>query len=315
MKQKISSAVEESLDQEIEAVEKTSEGLIHETYSIRVAGDDYIIQFSGASHEDHSALRHCLEMYRFLENSDIPVPEPVTEEPRKIHGEGYVIVEKLPGENMETDVDKQKIREAGKMLAKIHRVKSFPHEGWLEIKDGDTEVYSFDEGDLDGKKKKERDGKLKTFSENGMDDLAERAREFLENYSEIPVKDFEAVLCHDDFSPDNVIWQDGIKGVIDFDYAFSGSAERNMVKSANAFWMHDPGTDDELREVFYRGYQQEREVREDFEQLEAYYRVETLVWLISGMMELDELDESEKEFYAKEISGEIERSEEILGKN
>ena len=76
---------------------------------------------------------------------------------------------------------------------------------------------------------------------------------------------------------------------------------RNIVHSANAFWMHDPGADWNIRKIFYKGYKEEKEFDEDFYELEPIYRVQTLIELIAGMIKMDELNEEEIEFYEEKI--------------
>jgi len=67
MKEKTVLATEKIFDEKPEKVEKVEEGLMHETYSIKLNDQNFILQFSGKDDEEHSALNHCLRMYELLE--------------------------------------------------------------------------------------------------------------------------------------------------------------------------------------------------------------------------------------------------------
>jgi len=311
-REKAGKAFEETVGTEAINLEKLEEGLIHETYSAEAEGREYIIQFSGKDDENHSALEKCLEMYRLLEGT-VPVPETVTDEIREIEGDRYVIVEKIDGKSGEKDISPDKTGNAGKTLAEIHSFTQFEREGWIEFEGNDQRITEFREKSLKRKKLSELEEKIEVFEEKGLEELAESLEAFIEEYGEIFPENFEAVLVHDDFTPDNVIFlEEEVNGVIDMDYAYSGLDVRNVVKSANAFWMHDPVTEWDVRETFYEGYRRERPLPEDFEPLEMFFRVETLIQLVGSMLKLDELSEREQEFYREKLLEEIQRSREGL---
>lgn len=295
-------------------MEKVEEGLKHDTYSFKLPGGEYVIQFSGDSYENHSSLRHCLKSYELFTET-VPVPRAVTEEVQETDGREYIIVEKVPGKSGEKDVTPERVRNAARALAKIHGLTSFEHEGWIQFNDGKTpeeileglEIFRFRDRTLKRKKLGEMEEKLETFREEGLEELAEKAEEYIEENGELFPENFTATPVHTDFTPDNIIYQEeNVAAVLDFDYLYSGLPVRDLVKSANGFWMHDPGADWNVRKKFYEAYSEVRELPENFGELEAFFRVETLVRLIAGMIELDELDEEETEFYRKEIMNEIE---------
>ena len=305
-------AVEKTFDQRPENIEKIEEGLIHETFSIKVDGKDFILQFSGKDEENHSPLEHCLQMYNLLEDT-VPVPEPVTGEVQVLDGQEYIIVEKIEGESGEQNIDPEKTFNAGKTLGKIHSYTELGKEGWIKPGRDKTEVTKFKEKTLKRKKLSELEGKIEVFEEKGLENLAEKLKAFTESFGEVFPQEFRPVLVHDDFTPDNTIFQGNeVSGVIDMDYAYSGLDVRNLVKSGNAYWMHDPGADWDIRETFYEGYREERDLPENFETLEKFFRVETLAHLVAGMLELDELSKREKHFYRKELLKELEQSTQIL---
>lgn len=204
---------------------------------------------------------------------------------------------------MEQNVSTEKVRQAGRLLAKIHDYRSFEHEGHIEFTEDGMDVHQFDEDNQKEKHRAEREEKLEIFRENGLEDLADQLEEYLtENIDKMYPASFEAVLCHDDYSPDNTIWNQGkITGIIDFDYAYSGIPERNLIKAANTFWMHDPGADWDIRQTFYEAYREEREVSANFEEIEKYFRIETLSWLVAGLIDMGEVNDKQKEFYREKL--------------
>lgn len=306
MKDKIKEVVKKHLGSKPSSIEKTEEGLVHETYSFTAGGEDYIIQFAGDDHEHHDSLDHCLKMYELLANT-VPVPEAVTGEVQEIDGEKYIIVEKIEGKTAEQDINPEKVRTAGKYLAKIHDFTELEKPGWIVFENG-LEVEEFEDGGLKQYKLRKIGEKLETLRDAGFEELADRLEEFFEENEAVFPEEFTPVICHDDYTPDNVLYSgDKLTGVIDFDFAYAGHAERNLVKAANSFWMHDPGADWDIRETFYNGYREERPVSEDFDRLEPFYRVETLVQLIAGLIGIGELSEEEIEFYKGEILGELEK--------
>jgi Ser/Thr protein kinase RdoA (MazF antagonist) len=318
MKEKIRKAVKQSFGEVPEDVEEIEEGLIHETFSFTVDGEEYILQFSGS---EDSSLQHNLKCYELFQDT-VPVPEAITEEVQEFDESKYVIVEKIEGESAENHINPQKVRKAGKVLAKIHGKTSFEQEGWMDLKVEDKtpgelleglEIHDFQKGSLKRRKLDNMyDKKIPILRENSFK-TADEVEKFLKENEDLFPEDFTAVPAHLDFSPDNVIYTgNSVSGVIDFDYMYAGLDVRDLVKSANSFWMHDPDADWNVREKFYEGYREIRNLPEEFETLEAFFRIETLARLIASVIELDEMTEEEKEFYRDELKKELQRNREIL---
>ena len=320
MTEPVHEAVEKTFGKSPESVERIEEGLIHETFSVDFKGEEFIVQFSSKDEENHSALEQCLKMYELLQGT-VPVPGTVTKKIQEIDGRKFTVVKNIDGASGEQNISPQKTREAGRKLAKIHDFKKFENEGWIKFNGGknpqnlleNLEIIEFREESLKRKKLSELEEKIETFSEEGLEELAEETRKFIEEYGELFPEEYTPVLVHDDFTPDNIIYrEETISGIIDFDYAYSGLDVRNIVKSANAFWMHDPGAERDIRQNFYEGYSEGRPLPEEFEKLEKFFRVETLVHLIGSMIELDELESDELDFYREEILNELEGARKVL---
>lgn len=320
-KDKISKATEKVLGNEPQRIERIEEGLINETLEVELNGEEYIVQFSGEV-DDSSSIKNNLNFYELF-NDTVPVPEVVTEKVQEVEGHGYTIVEKILGETAEKNINPEKTRKAGETLSMIHSKASFPDEGWIQLGEADKtsenmleclEIKSFDKESLRRRKLDNMyDEKIPLLRENDFGELADEIENFLRKNEKMFPGDFTAVPVHMDFSPDNILYRNGeITGVIDFDYMYAGLDIRDLVKSANSFWMHDPGADWNVREKFYEGYRENRELEDDFRTREAYFRIETLARLVASTIELDEMTEDEIEFYRKELEKELRRSKEII---
>ena len=304
-----------------ESTERIEEGLINETFEVEVDGEAYVVQFSGDL-DDSSSIKNNLKFYELFKKT-VPVPEVVTEEVQEVKGHDYTIVEKVPGNTAEKNINPEKTRKAGEKLSIIHNKTSFQNEGWMNLREEDKtpeelleglKIVGFDKGSLRRRKLDNMyDKKIPILREHSFGELADRIENFLKQYEELFPEDFTAVPVHMDFSPDNILYRKGeITGVIDFDYMYAGLDVRDLVKSANSFWMHEPGAEWNVREKFYEGYRENRELDDEFRTREAYFRIETLARLVASTIELDEMTEDEIEFYRKELEKELQRSKEII---
>jgi aminoglycoside phosphotransferase (APT) family kinase protein len=139
-------------------------------------------------------------------------------------------------------------------------------------------------------------------------DAAARAAESVADRLDALAAPAVPVLCHDDFSPDNLLFEgEAVTGVLDFDLARAGHPHRDLVKAANAFWMHDPAADWDVRGAVYRGYRAAAGLGDSFAEREPLYRVETLVEILAGMLDLDALPAAERAVYGRRLREAVER--------
>lgn len=296
-------------------VAPVAEGLQHETYVLRVAGRDYVLQFAASGDSrDVDSLARGLYWYVALQETDIPVPEVVSERVAEFDDRRYVLVEKLPGTTGERNVSPARTRNAAASLAAVHDHAAFDTAGVLVgASDGPSVRAS---GDATFREWVQRDvsksaGHLRDAGLVSAADGLERVRdEFADRLPE----SFDPVLCHGDFSPDNVLFRDDeVVGVLDFDRARAGRAEWDLAAAANAFWMHDPTADWANRETFYEGYRAVRPVAGSFERREPLYRAATLAGHVAGMLALGECSAYEREFYADRLQNAVGRASRELG--
>ena len=312
MGDEIAPIVEQELGASPDLVERVEEGLLHETYELSCDGEEYILQFSSEDDDERiDALRRGLNCYVMLQDSKIPVPATVTEEMREFDGRRYSLVEKLLGKTGKLDISPQRVRNAGRYLAEIHDLRSFETPGWIRFENREPSVHAFREGSLRRWILRTIEETSNTLRGGGMETAGAAVESVFEREGAALPDDFTPVFCHDDFSPDNVLFRNGeVVGILDFDRAHASHAQRDLVKAANGFWMHDPGGEWNVRADFYEGYREVNELDSSFEANEPLYRVETLAWTVAGLLEQGEFSEYEKGFYTEKILESIERVEE-----
>lgn len=302
-----------------EEVDEIEEGLKQETYSVKVSGENYIIQLSDKLDEGDNGLERCVKTYQLMKETEVPVPELYTDNLRKYTQNDetwkYYIAEKINGKSLESQLTPELTVKSGIILANIHDFRSFDESGWLLPEEAGFSVVPFEEGGFKEYVLENWQDSIQTFEEEGWNGLVEKSRRFYDAYAEELPEDIEPVFCQDDFSTQNIMVDEGeITGIIDFDMAHSGHNQRDLVKAANSFWMIDPGPESELREKLYEGYRQERELEASFNTNEPIYRVETLSGLVSGLIRMNHFSEYEKEFYRENLLRIIQEAEKELEK-
>lgn len=307
---RIIAIVERELGEPPEWVEEVALGLLHETYVVRSGGAAYVLQFSSDADDDREdSLERGLGCYVLLGDSGIPVPDAVTDTVREFDGREYALVERLPGETGERNVLPEKTRNAGRCLARIHGFGSFDTAGLVRFEDGEPVVEAHSNG-LSERMRTRVEEAAETFEEAGLERVGRKLRR-VGGWADRLSDGFDPVLCHGDYSPDNVLFEDGeVTGILDFDRAWVGRDHRDLVHAANAFWMHDPNANWDVRTAFYEGYQDVRDTGDAFERNEPLYRVVTLADTVSGMLELGELSAYEREFYDERLLEAVARLEE-----
>lgn len=109
MDSKLNAIVERELGAVPEWISREDEGLLHETYSVRCNGEEYILQFSSnVANDRDDAIERGLHCYLLFQESEVPVPTPVTEHVKEYDGRQYILVEKLPGKTGEQDISPEK---------------------------------------------------------------------------------------------------------------------------------------------------------------------------------------------------------------
>lgn len=297
------------LGPELVEIELIEDGLTHQTYLLEAEESEYVLQISDKKDYQEKALERKVQAFALAEDTQLPVPHLVTRvetfEDRK-----YYIAEKLPSESLRESFDSGLVSEIGRKLAEIHRMQNFEKTGYLMPTENSFKVSPFDEGSWKDWILNQVSEDTEQLEENGMGKIANQIGRFFDSYGEKLPRDFQPVLCHNDYSPDNILAENGeITGILDFDYVYSGHNQRDLVKSANSFWIEGYN----IRKELYNAYQ-EKENLEKFEKNEPLYRLETLTQIIASLFELKaELSNEEKDRYTEMLEETLQYAEEILG--
>ncbi len=287
-----------------------SDGLIHQTYEIKTDKGEYIFQIADADKDKEKALERKVSVFSKAEESGLRVPELVTENVRvtKKNGERrkFYIVEKIPGKSLREKNSPELAYNAGRKLADIHNIQKYEDTDWLMPEENGFRIQQFEEGNLKNRILSKTKEDVLILKKNGFEEAGNKIQEIFKKYGENLPEEFRPVLCHNDYSPDNIITQNGkITGIIDFDYAYSGHNQRDLVKAANSFWLEGLN----VREEFYEGYSRSGKLEDSFEENEPLYRLETLTRIIASIFELkDEVDSREKEEYSRKLNETIQYS-------
>lgn len=287
-----------------------SRGLTHQTFVFSSGGKDLVVQVCDDDRDKERALRRKAKVYELAEEFDVKIPK-LVKAPNSFSHSGeeriYFVVEEAEGKTLDRGFDESLITEIGKALASIHEMDEFDRAGWLIPVEEGFEILDFEEDSHDKWIISEFQEDIEILHENGFEDVADALNSFLEEYRDQLGFEFEPVLCHNDYSPDNILSKDGeITGVIDFDYVFSSDPRRDLVKAANSFAVE--GMDH--REDIYEIYLEAREL-ENFREVEPFYRVETLTRIIASFFHLDvNLTEEERKVYSDMLKEALRNAEE-----
>jgi aminoglycoside phosphotransferase (APT) family kinase protein len=308
---------EREFGEEPDSVDEIAEGLKQETFRLNYTDDSYVLQLSNKIGRDENGLERNVKAFQLLKDSEIPVPDLITPELNRYNDNSdewkYYICECLDGKSLESQMTPELTEKSGKILAKIHNFQNYNESGWLLPEENVFSVVPFDEGSFKQYVLENWQESIETFEEEGWDELVDKSRSFYDSYADRLTDKIQPVFCQDDFSTQNIMVDDGeITGIIDFDMAHSGHNQRDLVKSANGFWMIDPSEDSEIRENLYEGYRKETELEGDFKVNEPIYRIETLSGLVAGLMRMNHFNDFERNFYRKNLIRMIEEAEEEL---
>jgi aminoglycoside phosphotransferase (APT) family kinase protein len=297
--------IAEEVGGEPEEVSKFSEGSQHETFRVKYDGEKVVFQFAVSRGRKRRLLYRNAFWYEILDGLELPVPSVLSDGVRRRGDVWYFVTDFLDGENAEHNVTERRVRNAGRNLAMLH--ESYEVDG-MKFCEVDGSEVSLVEEDYSGWIREMYRESIERFRDNGMNDLADDLEAVEGTFDRSVPTNFESVVCHNDYSPDNVLFRgDEVTGIIDFDIAYVGDRYRDVVTGANGFWMHEPTADWSPRDVFYGGYEEVCEFGDGFWSAERFYRFETQVVTVSYLVDMGILTEEQAEFYAMRIRDALER--------
>ncbi|PIN81975.1 hypothetical protein COV11_00370 [Candidatus Woesearchaeota archaeon CG10_big_fil_rev_8_21_14_0_10_30_7] len=218
-------------------------------------------------------------LYPLLLEKNIPVPKVIKyDDSLKLVKQPYLIITEIEDQMLCDVIDtmskEDKIYfyyEFGKIIAKIH---SITFDKFGETFDGKT-VQSFteanDKGPFDNWKDMHKEiikFRLNIFRNSSFEYLIEPIASWFEKNSNLIDYDITPRLLHIDLNQKNVFVKDNqISGIIDFDGAFVGHNEEELMRTEGANFSNDP----ELKQSFFKGYTEIIKLDSDYEQRRKYY--------------------------------------------
>jgi fructosamine-3-kinase len=218
-------------------------------------------------------------LYPLLLEHNVPVPKVIKyDSSLKLVKHPYIIITEIEGQ-MLCDVINNMVRddkilfyyEFGKTIAKIHSI-TFDEFG--ESFDGVT-VDKFTEANNKGPFDNWKDiheeiikFRLNIFRNSSFEDLIKPIVSWFEKNSNLIDYDITPRLLHIDLNQKNVFVKNNqISGIIDFDGAFVGHNEEELMRTEGANFSND----EELKKSFFRGYTEIIKLDSNYEQRRKYY--------------------------------------------
>jgi len=224
-------------------------------------------------------------LYPFLLKNDIPVPEVVKfDDSLKFVKHPYLIITEVKGEMLCEVIDRMDKKEKtsffyefGKMIAKIH---SITFDKFGETVDGKT-VESFSEANHKGPFKSWKEMhkeiinyRLSIFKGTYFEDLIGSIKSWFEKNT--PLIDYDIVprLLHIDLNQKNIFLRNNMmSGIIDFDGAFVGHNEEELMRTEGASFSHNQ----DLKDSFFKGYTELIGLDNNYDKRRTFYYLSRLL--------------------------------------
>lgn len=250
-----------------------SHGAIKPTYMID-DGENRHILHTVSTGED-SRLHTTREIYDRLE--DTPVPSPAVTHDGTDEAVPYLVVEAADGDNPERTYQDMPAEEmtafayqAGQALGQAHRNLPADAAGTIT---GTDEGIEIKETPWDRLLTEHMESKIGYLRETDMDGtILDEADEILGSIEdELDEPDRQGII-HLDYRPGNLMWDgEEVTAVLDWDNARAGDQLYDYVTSETSFVENAPARQqDEIKQAFRSGYEQENTSIEEDERYQAY---------------------------------------------
>ncbi|MEA3429955.1 MAG: phosphotransferase [Nanoarchaeota archaeon] len=222
-------------------------------------------------------------LYPFLLKNNIPVPGVLKfDDSLKLVKHPYLIITEIEGEmlcevinTMNTDDKKSFYYELGRLIAKIHSI-TFKKFG--ETFDGKT-VESYSEANYKGPFSNWKDMhkeiinyRLNIFKGSNFEDLIKPISSWFEQNANLIDYKIVPRLLHIDLNQKNIFLKNNkISGIIDFDDAFVGHNEEELMRTEGANFSNNNNNNNNLRQSFFKGYTEIIKLDDNYEQRRKYY--------------------------------------------
>jgi fructosamine-3-kinase len=242
---------------------------------------NYFLKVYDNKREDKTGHK-LAKLYPFLLKNNVPVPKVLKfDDSLKIIKHPYLIITEIEGKMLCDSINKKEMNsfyyDLGKIIAKIH---SITFDKFGETFDGEK-VIGYSEIDHKGPfnswkemHKEIINYRLSYFKGTYFEDLIQPIKAWFKKNSNLI--DYEIIprLLHIDLNQKNIFLKnDKISGIIDFDGAFVGHNEEELMRTESANFSND----EELKKSFFKGYTQLIKLDDNYEQRRTFYYLSRLL--------------------------------------
>lgn len=218
-------------------------------------------------------------LYPLLLENNIPVPNVIKyDDSLELVKQPYLIITEIEGQMLcdviETMRREDKISfyyEFGKIIAKVHSITFDKFGGTFDGKTVQNFTEANDKGPFDNWKDMHQEMikfRLNIFRNSDFEDLIEPIMNWFNKNSNLIDYDITPRLLHVDLNQKNVFVKNNkISGIIDFDAAFVGHNEEELMRTEGANFSNDK----ELKQSFFKGYTEIIKLDDKYEQRRKYY--------------------------------------------
>lgn len=262
MKAKIQSFLKKSLpDAKLLSYRLATKGHVNISYFLRIQvmgqKEEWVLRLYPKDGWKATKEKYLYDLIR--KKTQVPVPEVLLlDTSKKIFQQDFLLLKRVPGKELKRN-QSALIKEAGRILAKIHSIK-FSKFGWIigkEIKPPFKRWKDFVLFDIHNKLEK-----LPIKLKKDINTFIKEKKDLL---------DLKTIPCllHKDYSFAHIIADKKINGIIDFEWGQSGHNEYDVAKSL--LWMFPNDKNGERQ--FLRGYTSLGSLSKDFEQRRVLYEL------------------------------------------
>jgi aminoglycoside phosphotransferase (APT) family kinase protein len=268
-------------------VKRFEQGMINDVFSIN---DTYVIKVNSA-HPDIPKLQKEYSIYKVAALLGIPVPEVIAcDESKEIIDYSYLVCKQLPGQSLEglwKNIDAKKqdelLEHMGSLLGSIHSLTPtqliLPGQGeYPGLKEDITNRINVISNQLLG-------SKILTA------EVVARIKNFYVNSPLFDVS-INPSLLHGNYNLGNIIVNNNIEGIIDWEWASFGHSEEEL-----AILLYRVYRTDHQKEKFKRGYLKTFTVSEDFDKRQLAYTLLYYLKVLPDAPKWTHAPQKQKEYF------------------
>lgn len=225
------------------------------------------------------------KLYPLLQQFNVPVPEVIEfNDTLSVIIFPYLIISEVEGELLCEKIDSMNEKDKialyynfGQTLAKIHQItfKKFGDSlDWINV---GSYIEANNKGPFNSWREMHKEiieFRLSYFSDSNFEDLIEPIRKYFNNNSYLIDYEITPRLLHIDLNKKNIFVKDNkISGIIDFDGAFIGHNEEELMRVEGANF----ATNSQIKEAFFKGYEELINLDFDYEKRRTFYYLSRLL--------------------------------------